>query len=454
VSLDDYLAGKEGAERPSWLRDLDDPQCFEEERHERAKQRLAYLLADQDARRELAAMSATTEESGWEPQNLALLDERPPVVPDLGRSGLLYRGRRHAFSGPPESAKTIAAYAAGLDLLREGNEVCLIDFEMGAPDATGLLRDLGASKRDLARLSYVAPQQPATPEHIAALVDVGPALVIIDAAAGAYALQGLDDNARLDAEAFALTFIDGFWRGGIATLVIDHVVKDARNRGRYAIGSERKLGGVDVHLGFEAVRGIRRGTSGLFKITTHKDRPGYLARPRAAELELHSDADTHALTWAFRAIPTDAIAETDGFRPTTLMARVSVFLEEQVEPVSWRQVKGGVGGKEEYVRAAIGCLVAEGYAREQQGARNARLFESLRPFREARPTPDRRPSTDAPTDAHENTSLQAENRPTPDRRPTNAQDRRPPEPGPKKGRDGRRSARVKRRFRKQLGDAD
>jgi hypothetical protein len=43
-----------------------------------------------------------------------------------------------------------------------------------------------------------------------------------------------------------------------------------------------------------------RGRTGLVRIVTHKDRFGFLARPRAAELELRSDPDTFAVSWAFR----------------------------------------------------------------------------------------------------------------------------------------------------------
>jgi hypothetical protein len=67
----------------------------------------------------------------WEPTNLANLEPRPPISPSVGGAGLIYPGKRHVFSGPPESAKTLAAYAIGLDEIRLGGNVLLIDFEMG-----------------------------------------------------------------------------------------------------------------------------------------------------------------------------------------------------------------------------------------------------------------------------------------------------------------------------------
>ena len=120
--------------------------------------------------------------------------------------------------------------------------------------------------------------------------------MIIDAAAGAYALQGLDDNSRGDVETFTALYVQTFRLRGVATLVLDHVSEERRQgRGAFAIGCERKVGGADVHLGFETTLPLVRGGRGLYKITTHKDRLGHLPRPKAAELELRSDPETHAL---------------------------------------------------------------------------------------------------------------------------------------------------------------
>ena len=44
----------------------------------------------------------------WEPINLRHVPDEPPEPPDYLQ--LVYRGRRHWFSGPPESLKTLVAY--------------------------------------------------------------------------------------------------------------------------------------------------------------------------------------------------------------------------------------------------------------------------------------------------------------------------------------------------------
>ena len=321
-----------------------------------------------------------TYASTWEPRSLAALEERPRSAPDLGRLGLVYPGKRHVFSGPPESAKTIAAYIVALEVMRLGGTVLLIDFEMGPWDARDRLRELGASDEELERLLYVEPEEPATEEVVVELVERHqPALVVIDAAAGAFDLQGLDDNKRADVERFAGIYVRAFFVRGVATIVLDHVVKDSRSRGAFVIGSERKVGGADVHLGFEAIKPLHRGGRGLYRITTHKDRLGHIRRPTAAKLELVSDPDTHALSWALHE-PDAGDGET--FRPTLLMERVSRFLETQAEAVSVNTIVREVRGKREWVLAAVERLIEEGYAKSSDGPRGSRLIESLLPYRQ------------------------------------------------------------------------
>jgi len=98
--------------------------------------------------------------------------------------------------------------------------------------------------------------------------------------------------------------------------------------------------------------------------------------PRAAELELHSDPDTHAVTWEFKP----AEQTEDGFRPTLLMERVSVYLEGLTEPVGHRNIVEHINGRNQYVRAAIEALIADGYAAEETGPRSSKLVSLLKPF--------------------------------------------------------------------------
>jgi hypothetical protein len=320
----------------------------------------------------------------WQALNLAAAEyegkSEPPTV-----CGLIYKGRRHLVSGVPEAAKTLFSLIAGLEHMRAGlGRFALVDFESGPHAARLMLADLGAKPDELAAVWYIEADSPPDEEDFKALVDAGVTLAAIDAAAGAYGVSELDDNARKDAEAFGRAWTDPLWQAGIGTLVIDHVTKNAESRGRFAIGSERKAGRVDVHLGLEVAKPLTRGGSGAFRVRTHKDRPGWLRRPYATELEIASDPETHRLTWAFR----DVSETVDGWKPTQLMLKASRFLERQSGPVSQNAVEQHVGGKRDYLRQAIDELVAGGFAIETSGPRRARLLTSVRQFDDFAPTAD------------------------------------------------------------------
>lgn len=333
---------------------------------------------------ELDFLSPTTTPDSWAPIRFTDAPDAPPLQPVLGDTRLLYPGKRHVFSGPPESAKTLAAYAILILIARTGKLGVLIDFEMGVADAKTRLRELGATSEELERLYYIGPDEKATTLRIGALLSLQPDLIVIDAAAGAYQLEGLDENKRADVETFSNLYIAPFWRADIATLTIDHVVKNSETRGRFQIGSERKLGATDIHLGFDTITPISRGTNGRYKITTHKDRVGALKRGHIADLTLESDPDTHQITWTFTAAQT-ATSDTGYFRPTHVMEKVSIYLETQPEPVTRNAVHEALGGKKAIVFAAIHALISEGFAATTTASNGAKPVKSVRRYRENDP---------------------------------------------------------------------
>lgn len=314
----------------------------------------------------------------------------PPEPPAI--EGLVYRKKRHVLSGPQESAKTLVAYWLLLQAHRQGNQVAIVDFEMGDVAASQLLIDLGASTDELAAIYYTEPEGPPTDHDLAEILDQNTRYALIDAAAGAYDTSGLDDMSRKDAERFARLWIRPLWRNNIGTLVLDHVTKDPKSRGKYAIGSERKTGQADVHLGFDALKPLSRGGNGLVRVTVHKDRPGFLARPTVAMVDLTSHPDTHALTVTLRdAHPVDDSGE---FRPTIYMERVSRELQKHPDSRSRNEIEEGVKGKRNYVRDAIDWLVRDGYVGEEIGARGARLYHMLKPY--TKPPDDLAPTSPRP----------------------------------------------------------
>lgn len=328
--------------------------------------------------------SPPDDPDSWTPLHLTALPDTPPIQPTLGGVGLLYPGKRHVFSGPPESAKTLAAYALIIRVVHANETAVLIDFEMGAYDARQRLRELGATDDDLDRIDYLEPDEPATETRIDYLVDRRPSLVVVDAALGAYSLQGLDDGDRGDVETLSRLYVHRFWRAGIATILIDHVVKNAEERGRWTIGSERKLGGADVSLGFETIAAVSRGTAGRYKIVTHKDRGGYLKRGHVADLHLSSDPDSHVITTTFTT--PELVDKTEGgFRYDAKMEQVSRKLEQLSEPVSGNNLYGMFKGNKQAFLSAIEDLITAGYARRISGPSSP--IEGVQPFRRTEPVP-------------------------------------------------------------------
>lgn len=314
----------------------------------------------------------------WEPVDLLAIEDEPLAPPEWG--GLIYRALRHLLSGEPESMKTLAAMILALEVIRAGGHVIYADFEMGAGQFKARMRDLGGTDRDLTAISYVEPDAAPTSSELQALIRDNTDAAIIDAASGAFDVADLDDTRTRDAERFARVYLRTFWKAGVATIVIDHVVKNRANRGKYASGNHRKVGGVDVHLSFEVDKPLTRGGTGQASALTKKDRNGHLARPKALTLNVVSHPDTHALTWTWS--PPSSSTETDnGWRPTRLMEKVSRYLEQH-GPANRTAIYGAVSGKRPFLVTAVQFLIEDGYAQETVPGRKGTTISLHKPFRE------------------------------------------------------------------------
>lgn len=332
----------------------------------------------------------------WEALNLCAPEYAKPSEPPI-LCGLIYAGKRHGLAGPPESAKTLVALIIILTAIRAGTPVAYIDFESGPSEIRRLLEDLGATPEEIRAVHYFEADGPPEGDDLQrCVISPGVKLTVIDSAIGAYNASDLDDEKRRDIEKWTDAWVRPLWLAGIATIVIDHVVKKVSDRGRFAIGSERKLGGVDVHLGLHAVKQLHRGADGLIRISTHKDRPGWLDRPSAAELALHSDPETHAITWAFRAAAEDAPETGTGWRPTVLMERISRHLEQHGamnKTAIYAEVRGKQTGKVDAVR----FLLSDGHAVPGEGNHRSPQIRIVKPYRDPFPNGSLgSPSADSP----------------------------------------------------------
>ena len=331
---------------------------------------------------ELAA-SATEPVSSWRPVALTTVGALPPEPPTV--AGIVYPGRLHVWSGEPESLKSMVALAVMAGEVKAGRQVVYVDLENGARETLARLRALGLDDAEIeAGFVYLTPGEPIGRglAEVARIVEESrPSLVTIDSYTASLELHGFDPNASVDVERHARTVLAPFRQHGAAVLVIDHVVKDGDRRGRFSIGSERKLAVAEVHAGFEVAVPFGRGRTGVVRLVTHKDRPGFLPRPTLGEVELRSDPATGAIEWTIRPAQPAGVEPVE-FRPTKLMERVSRYLERQAGRTPRGTIEKNVRGSTEWVRRALDLLVQEGYAEEQKGARDARLYTSHHPFRE------------------------------------------------------------------------
>jgi hypothetical protein len=321
-------------------------------------------------------------ETTWTPRSLIDLASSPPEPPTIG--GLLYPSKRTLLSGETESLKTWLALILVKAEIDAGFPVAWVDVDaMGSGELLARLRALGVHDAQIDEM--FAYYEPAERLAGGALIDVsqhvaaqGVRLFVIDAFNPMLGLHGLDPNSTPDIETFWREVATPITESGAAPVLLDHVVKNSEGRGKYAYGSERKASGAIVHIGFRPIEAFSRGGTGRTLLQTHKDRPGFLPRPVIGKLVLDSNGDT--VSYRLEA---DRSRATGEWWPTFLMERVSEWLAKQDEPVPRREIADSVPGKDERIKTAIDVLVEEGFARQTDGPRGAKMVGFVRYFREA-----------------------------------------------------------------------
>jgi AAA domain len=347
-------------------------------------------------------LSPTTS---WAPVDLGRVldgtqpDPSPAILTRTDGRALLYAGRVHALFGEPEACKGWIALTAAAEALGAGARVLYVDFEDTAASVTSRVMALGVA-RDVIRerFVYVRPDEPLEKAGRGDLeaAAAGAVLAVLDGITEALTLHGLDLASNGDVAAWLDLLPRPLARTGAAVLTIDHVVKDRENRGRYAIGAQHKLAGVDCAYSVHVIEPFGRGRDGKVKITVTKDRPGHVRafadEGRAAEARLQSHDD---------GTVTVTLKSPEGagvFRPTTLMERVSRAVED--EPgVGTNAIRRTIKGKARFVQEALARLIEEGHVDcRRDGDGKAVRHYSIRPFRAdddtvSQPRPDHVPET-------------------------------------------------------------
>ena len=317
-------------------------------------------------------------------------------VPTVGArtdgQAVLYRRKVHSLAGETEAGKSWLALMVCQQVLSAGGACVVIDFEDDATSVLGRLLALdvpAAALRD--RFGYLAPSEPVTAPGARAELeqltgDLKPDLAVIDGMTEALALHGLNLKDNTEVAKFGRLLPRPLAQQGPAVLMLDHLTKDREGRGRYAIGAQHKLAGLDgaaFILDNRSPFGIgRHGKSGLF---IAKDRPGSLrqtALPSREGLFWFGDLHLAPAEWGVEAWlePPAETTQQQPFRPTVVMAKIAAALAGK--SLSTRAIRGAVSGKNDVKDLALELLVAEGFVTRERGPRNAVIYSLTRPFEE------------------------------------------------------------------------
>ena len=327
------------------------------------------------------------ERSSWFPKPLDLqgTEEEPPPAFLARNDGhrLFYRGKVNALLGESESGKTWVALHAVAQCLQVGERVIYIDFEDSGRGILSRLRSLGMSDKQLSNFTYANPDENLKLEQrndlVEALVEQKPDFIVVDGVNAGMTLLGLDLTNNRDATMFSQSLLKPLTMSGAAICTIDHVTKSKEGRGNYAIGAQAKRADINgVAIAVEVVQPFGRGMTGELQLKVTKDRPGHVrANSKDAKIAgrvLIKSTAEGAVTMIIES------PEMSSFRPTRVMEAVSILIESKA--MSKNAIEKATDGANETVRAALDCLVKEGFATFSHGSRNALIFTSTKPFRE------------------------------------------------------------------------
>jgi hypothetical protein len=314
----------------------------------------------------------------WAPVDLAQIltgDLTTPVATHLHRRDgklLLYPYAVHSVSGEPGSGKTWVALVAVAQALDDHEHALFIDFEDRPQTIVARLRKLGVSDQAmLDHLHYIRPEtalDPASRTQLETLANQC-TVAVVDGITEAMTLHGLSLMDNEDVARWLALVPNLVANQGPAVVQIDHVVKNADNRGRYAIGGQHKLAGITgVAYKMLTVTSFGQGTKGHAKLVIDKDKHGDVGPIGTTIADLHMDAtSSDGQLYAWLDAPERSTDEDGHFRPTVLMKRVSDLLLATPRPLSLREIRASVKGKNESIAEAVDALIREGHIRVEEG---------------------------------------------------------------------------------------
>ncbi|GAA2887429.1 hypothetical protein GCM10010472_52190 [Pseudonocardia halophobica] len=362
-----------------------------------------------DAAAKLAAGSTLRDRpaTSWAAVDLtAVLDGTyRPAQPTVSRRadgvGLFYPGRVHSVSAESEAGKSWFALLAARIELDRGHSVVYLDFEDDEGGVVGRLLALGADPDAIRHgFAYVRPMEAINVgRNRAILADLlehfDPTLVVLDGVTEAMTLHGMELIDNGDIARFGAMLPRWIADRGPAVVDLDHVTKDREGRGRYSIGGQHKLAGLNgAAYVLENRTPFGIGVTGRSTVYVAKDRPAQLrqhALPARDGLHWFADLTLESVVVDGRPVldaslvsPHHRGEELSTFRPTALMAKVAAALAGAPRPLSKTEITDRVRGRRAAdTRAALAALVDEGFVVEEDGPRGAKNHRLVKPFEES-----------------------------------------------------------------------
>lgn len=344
----------------------------------------------------LPALDATPViERSWRAVDLAsvLAGKWQAPAPVVGRRGdgvgLFYAAKVHSIASESEAGKSWLALAAAFAEIQAGNHVAYLDFEDDEGGVVGRLLALQLSPDVIRRqFHYVRPVAPLTSSLVdqADLAEIltthRPTLAVIDGITEAMTMHGLDPLSNSDIAMFGRILPRRLARAGCAAVCLDHVVKDADARGRYALGGVHKLNAIDgAAFTLENVEPFGIGRTGRSAILITKDRPGALrkhGRQRKDRLTAFGELvlTSHDESYCEFEITAETAAPVAEFRPTALMGKICAAIETH-GPMPQREILVTVKGKRDYAIAALSLLQRDGYVTRDSPHKLIKPWEEL-----------------------------------------------------------------------------
>ena len=331
----------------------------------------------------------------WKPVTLAdymasSYQKPQPTIGTVTNSdvGLFYPGRLNSVFGESGSGKTFFMLHVMKEEMDKGNDVVYIDYEDAPETAIHRLRQLGADDTTiLDHLIYIRPNEKWNPRIEAELGTTLAArnvtLTVLDSVGESIATDGYNPNADEEVARWfngSPRFLKSL---RAAVVLLDHVTKaNVKNKDAdHAAGSLRKRAAIDgAAYGIVVITPSSRHQDGESHIIPRKDRSGWRSRGNIAAVVKMLNGQNGKVTITVTQ-PADTTRQP--FSPTRCMEKVSRLLEPLTEPMSKSEIARNLKYSNDIVSAAIDRLVAEGFCRQTEGPRKAKMISFVKAYADA-----------------------------------------------------------------------